>query len=220
MKEKILKRALLIVGVCAIVAAMLSCAGFPEPEGEGDSLVIGSLILDFPDGLYDKTPQKVDMNVQVTLRNITRNEKFHVYTKRGYFYFPTNGTDVYILESFRILKTRVDDSYYSFSDQPVDLKIVNSPNRVIYLGHVTATYFAPRLTRRRGPSGRILSYRYEASVTVEWNQDLLQRYMTHQQPDSLWLDLGITEYGRNSQGQWQQQAFTERRSHPSFLPQM
>jgi len=216
-----LKRAFLVAGVCALVAAILSCVGFPEPEGEGDSLVIGSLILDFPDGLYDNTVQKIDMNVRVTFRNVTRNQRFHVYTKRGgYFYFPTNGSDDYILEGFRILKTEVDETVHSFSDQPVGLKIANSPNRVIYLGHVTASYSAPRLTRKIGSRGRILYYSYQSSVTVAWDRDLLQRYITSRQPDGLWVDLEITECGRNSQAQWRQPALTERRSHPSFLPQM
>jgi hypothetical protein len=220
MRDEALKRAFLAAGVCALVAVVLSCTGFPEAEGEGDTLVIGSLILDFPDGLYDNTAQKVDMNVRVSFRNVTRNQKFHVYTKRGYFYFPTNGTDDYILEGFRILKTEVDGTVHLFSDQPVGLKIANAPNRVIYLGHITASYSDPRLTRRIGPGGRILYYRYQTSVTVEWDQGLLQRYITVRQPDGLWLDLEIIECGRNSQAQWRQQALTERRSHRSFLPQM
>ncbi len=218
--EEALRRILSVAGVCALVAALSSCAGFPEPQGEGDSLVIGSLVLDFPNGLYDDMPQVVDMNVRVTFRNITRNQRFHVYTKRGYFYFRTNGTDDYLLEGFRILKTEVDDTVHSFSDQSVDLKIVNSPHRIIYLGHVTATYSAPRLIRRRGPRGGIRYYRYETSVAVEWDQDLLRRHMTNKRPDSPWLELEITEGGSNSQAQWRQQAFMERRSHPSFLPQM
>jgi hypothetical protein len=215
-----LKRTFLIAAMSAIAAVVLSCAGIPEPGREGDSLVIGSLILDFPEGLYNSMPQRVDINVRMTFRNVNRNQRFYVYTKRGYFYFLTNGIDDYVLEGFRILKTEVDDTVHSFSDQTADLKIANSPNRVIYLGHVTATYSAPRLTRRSGPRGRILYYRYKSSVTVEWDQDLLQRYMKHQQTNSLWLDREITECGRNSQAQWQQQAFTERRSHLSFPPQM
>lgn len=203
-----------------MAAALLACAVFPESEGEGDSLVIGSLILDFPGGLYDDLPRKVDMNVRVTFRNVTRNDQFHVYTKRGYFYFPTNGTDEYILESFRILKTHVEDTVYTFSDYPVDLKIVNSPNRVIYLGHINAMYSAPRLVRARGARKGIRYFRYDASITVEWRQDRLQRYLARRQPDSFWLNLEIVEYGRNSQAQWQQQALMERRSHRSFLPRM
>ena len=203
-----------------MAAALLAGAAFPEPEAKADSLIIGSLILDFPGGLYDDLPRKVDMNVRVTFRNVTRNERFHVYTKRGYFYFPTNGTDEFILESFRILKTQVEDTVHSFSDQHVDLKIVNSPNRVIYLGHINAVYSAPRLIRARGARGGIRYFRYDASITVEWRQDSLQRYLARRQPDSFWLNLEIVEYRRDSQARWQQQAFMERRSHPNFLPRM
>jgi hypothetical protein len=220
MRAESLKRILIVAGVCVIASALLACVVFPEPEEEGDSLVIGSLILDFPEGLYKAIPQKIDMNVRVSFRNVTRNETFHVYTKRGYFYFPTNGTDEFILESFRILKTQVEDTVHTFYDQHVDLKILNFPNTVIYLGHVNATYSAPRLTRERGASSGFRYYRYGVSVTVEWDQDLLQRYMERRQPDSPWLNLGIIEYGMNSQAQWQQQALMERRSHPNFLLRM
>ena len=215
-----MKRVLPVACVCVIAAGLLACAALPEMEEEGDSLVIGSLILDFPEGLYDPIPRKVDMNVRVTFRNVTRNERFHVYTKRGYFYFPTNGTDEYILESFRMLKTQVEDTGHSFSGQQVHLKIVNSPSRVIYLGHINATYFAPRPVRDKRTIGRFRYYCYPATVAVEWDQDLLRRDMARRQPDSRWLDLEIAEYGRNGRAQWQQPAFMERRSHPSFLPQM
>ena len=215
-----MKRILPIAGVWVIATVLSACAAFPEPEGNGDSLIIGSLILHFPDGLYDDLPQKIDMNVRVTFRNVTQNERFHDYTKRGYFYFPTNGTDEFILESFRILKTQVEDTVHSFSDQRVDLKIVNSPNRVIYLGHIDAIYSAPSLIRVRGGRGGIQYYSYMVSVTVEWDQDLLQRYMARQQPDSPWLNREILEYRRNSQAQWQQLTLMERRSHPNFLPRM
>jgi hypothetical protein len=211
-----MKRIFPVAGVCVIAAALWACVAFPESKEQGDSLVIGSLILNFPEGLYEAIPQKIDMNVRVTFRNVTRNETFDVYTNRGYFYFSTNGTDEFILESFRILQTRIEDTVYSFSDQPVDLKIINSPNTVIYLGHVNATYSDPRLTREIGAGGGTRYYRYGVSVTIEWNQDLLQRYMERRQPDSPWLNLEITEYGRNNQAQWQQQTFMERRSHLNF----
>jgi hypothetical protein len=203
-----------------MAAALLACAVFPVPEGEGDSLVIGSLILDFREGLFNDLPKRVDMNVRVTFRNVTRNERFHVYTRRGYFYFPTNGTDEFILESFRILKTHVEDAVHTFSDQPIELKIVNSPNRVIYLGHISAIYSAPRVAREKGMGGRFRYYRYGISVTVEWDQGLLHRYLARRRQDSLWLNLETVEYGRNSQALWQRQGFMERRSHPSLLPRM
>jgi hypothetical protein len=214
------KRILPVAGIFIIAASLLACVTFPEPKGQGDSLVIGSLILNFPEGLYEAIPQKIDMNVRVTFRNVTRNETFHVYTNRGYFYFSTNGTDEFILESYRILQTQIEDTVYSFSDQLVDLKIVNSQNTVIYLGHINATYSDPRLTREIGAGGGIHYYRYGVSVTVEWDQDLLERYMERRQPDSPWLNLVITEYGRKNQAQWQQQTFMERRTHLNFLPRM
>lgn len=218
-----MKRILFMAGSAAAVTAILSslsCAGLPEPAGEGDSLVIGSLNLEFPEGLYGDTPQTIDINVQLTFRNVARNQRFHVYTKRGYFYFLTNGSDEYILEGFRIQKTATDDTVHTFSGQVVDLRIPNSPNRVIYLGHVTVAYSAPRLVRRTGPRGSTRYYRYESRAAVRWDQDLLRRYLAEQQPDGPWLDLEISEHVSSGRAGWQLDGFMERRSRRSFPPRM
>ena len=214
------KRILFMAGSAAAVTAILSslsCVGLPEPAGEEDSLVIGSLNLEFPEGLYEDTPQKIDMNVQLTFRNVTRNQRFHVYTKRGYFYFLTNGSDEYVLEGFRILKTETDDTVHTFSGQTIGMRIRNSPNRVIYLGHVTVAYSAPRLVRRIGPGGAIRYYRYESRAAVRWDQDRLRRYLAERRSDGPWLELEIEERGSRGRAGWQPDGFMERRARRNFL---
>ena len=218
-----MRRILLTAGSAAVVTAILSslsCVGLPEPSGEGDSLVIGSLNLDFPEGLYGDTPQTIDMNVRLTFRNISRNQRFHVYTKRGYFYFLTNGSDEYVLEGFRILKIETGDMVHTFSGQTIGMRIRNSPNRVIYLGHVTIAYSAPRLVRRTGPEGSTRCYRYEGRAAVRWDQDRLRRYLAGRRPDGPWLELEIEERGSRSRAGWQPDGFMERRSRLNFLSPM
>ena len=188
-----MKQIVFIVGTVAVVIGLLSCAGFPEPATEGNSLIIGSLILDFPDGFYDTPPTKFDMNVQLSFRNVTQDTRFDVYTNRGYFYFQTNGTDQYVLEDFQLLKITIGNTRYSFSGGPVNMKMENSPNKVIYLGHIVFTYTAPGATQRKG---RTTYYNYDTSVSVDWDKDVLRQYIIQKQADSPWLDREIVEYGK------------------------
>jgi hypothetical protein len=188
-----MKRIFYVGGIIAVVAGLLSCAGFPEPASEGNSLVIGSLILDFPDGFYDTPSKKFDMNVQLSFRNVTQDARFDVYTNRGYFYFQTNGTDQYVLEDFQLLKITIGNTRYSFSGRPVNMKIATSPNKVIYLGHILFTYTDPGATKRRG---RTTYYNYDTSVSVDWDKDVLRQYIIQKQADSRWLALEIVEYNK------------------------
>ncbi len=187
-----MKRVLFLGSIIVVVAVFLSCAGIPQPTEEGSSLVIGSLILDFPDGFYDTPPRKFDMNVQLSFHNTTKNSRFDIYTNRGYFYFQSNGTDEYLLEEFQLLKQTIGNTRYSFSGGRVNIKIAPSPNKVIYLGHIVFTYTAPDATKR---SGRTTYYNYETAVAADWNKDLLKEYLI-QQNGVAWLNMDIVEYGK------------------------
>ena len=188
-----MKRILFVGGVIAVAAVMLSCAGFPEPAGDGNSLVVGSFVLDFPDGFFDTPPKKFDMNVQLSFRNSTKNSRFDIYTNRGYFHFQTNGTDEYVLEDFQLLKTKIGNTMYNFPGAKIDMKIANSPNKVIYLGHVIFTYSAPTAASRKGKS---TYYDYETDVSVDWDKSLLRQYIEQKNPGSAWLACEIIEYGK------------------------
>jgi hypothetical protein len=187
-----MRRIFLVGGIIAIVAVMLSCAGFPQPAEEGNSLVIGSLILGFPDGFYDTPARDFDMNVQITFRNVTQDKKFKIYTNRGYFYFQSNGTDQYVLEEFQLLDVSIGNTKYSFGSGPVNWKINPSPNKVIYLGHIVYTYAAPTAA---GSSGRKKYFSYDSSVDVDWNKQALEEYLL-QKNGAVWLELETVEYGK------------------------
>ena len=183
-----MKRFLLLVG---LVIALVSCAGLPKPESEGNSLVIGSLILDFPDGFFKLSPRKFDRNVRLFFKNTTQNTKFTLGTAGGYFCFLTNGTDEYLLESFEIKKMRIGGTIYSFGGDPINFKISIVPDKVIYLGHILFTYTEAEFAKRKGETRY---YNYEYSVSVGWHRDALVQYIEQAQKDSPWLDVKIVEY--------------------------
>lgn len=57
--------------VSGFIFILVSCASFPEPKEEGDSLVIGSFVVDFPDGFFNKAPRTVKEGVWIEFENIT-----------------------------------------------------------------------------------------------------------------------------------------------------
>ena len=91
-----------LAGLIALL--LISCAGIPEPEESGNSLIIGSIILDFPDGFFDGASTTITRSIKVKLLNTTKKRSFTLSTIDGYFYFLTNGTDSYVLESFEFEK--------------------------------------------------------------------------------------------------------------------
>ena len=185
-----MKRYFVIVGVMVL---LLSCATMPLPKGEGNSLVIGSFILDFPDGFFDLQPRKFDINVKLQFRNVTQDKSFRLYTSRGYFHFLTNGTDEYVLEYFNLGKTKIGDTTYTFGGATLNFEISTMPNKVIYLGHVVFTYAVPDRDKKRGGT---IYYNFEPSSSTDWNKDLMLQYISDQQKDSPWLQYEIVEYGK------------------------
>lgn len=188
-----MKRFLLIAGIIAI---LLSCAGFPEPEGEGNSLVIGNFILDFPDGFFSKTPRAFKSGVTLKFRNITKNIDFSLKLSNGYFYFPTNGTDEYLFESFTFSK-RLEDTEYSLGETPIGKKVSTTTGKVIYLGHITFTYSAPEIIKHKSTGGsKVTSYNYKKSISMKMDRNALIQYLKERQQDSPWLAYEIVEYDK------------------------
>jgi hypothetical protein len=192
-QEGEMKRLCCAAGIVALIAALVSCAGFPEPESSDDSLVIGSLILDFPDGFFDTPPQEFDMNVKINFKNTTKDTSFSLYTSRGYYYFLTNGTDEYVLEDFLLQQVVIGNSRYTFGGGQLKLPIAATPGKVIYLGHLVVTYAAPQATKRRGQS---TYFDYKSSASLNWDENTLLQYIRQQQPNSPWLDLEVIHYGK------------------------
>ena len=187
-----MKRIAAAIGALAMLFILWSCAGFPEPAGEGTSLVIGSLIIDFPDGFYDKPARRFDTDVKVSFKNTTKKSGFDLYTSHGYFYFQSNGTDEYVLKSYNLPDIVIGDTRYSGGGSAIDLKIASMPSKVIYLGHIVLAYAAPSVAQL---SGRESTYKYETSASWDWDKDELTRFMTQEQADSPWLQMEIIEYG-------------------------
>ena len=73
--------------ICSIL--LFSCVGIPEPKTEEDYLIIGNLLIDFPDGFMSLvTPKTFKDGVKIYVENLTTGKGFYVKTKdNGYYYF-------------------------------------------------------------------------------------------------------------------------------------
>ena len=183
-----MKRLLLFAG---IVALLFSCASFPEPEGQGNSLVIGNFILDFPDGFFDLSARKITSGVTLHLANRTKGTKFALITSSpGYFYFLTNGSDEFELESSEYAAEGLGHRYKM--NIPIRIKIMNTPDKVIYLGHITSTYTLPKIEKESGTGSR--TWNFETEWTTTWDQEGLRLYIVEVSPNRQWLNREVLEY--------------------------
>jgi len=183
-----MKRWLLGIGVLFL---LLSCASFPEPESQGNSLVIGTFVMDFPDGFFQEPPRKFRSDVVINFANEMTKEKFSLSTSHpGYFYFLSNGTDDYVFESFEL---KVESGSYWWDMHKTELKkrIITSPDKVIYLGNIVVSYRRPK---KKLEGASMTSWHFEQSISTAWDRDALTKYIRAKKKDSRWLTCAILEY--------------------------
>lgn len=182
---------LLWAGLIALL--LIGCAGIPEPEGSGNSMIIGSLLLDFPDGFFDGAPTTVTRSIKVRFLNTTRNRHFTVSTIDGYFYFLTNGSDSYILESFEFNKeVKVKNTIYTLG-RNINRNITPVSDSLIYLGHITFTYSVPEDIRVDTRGGDQTWY-FDVSFDVDYNNTATLDFIREINPESSWLSYELVTF--------------------------
>jgi hypothetical protein len=124
--------------------------------------------------------------------NVTKSTNFTLTTSHpGYFYFLTNGSDEFKLDSYEFATQRAHQRY-TLSRNPINLKITTSPDKLIYLGHITFSYLKPKLDRAYGDQSSSWEYKHDASIN--WDKEVLQQFIREKAPDSQWLNCEILEY--------------------------
>ena len=177
---------LLLGFLVVLLLCLTACAGLPKPEEGGSSLVIGSLVLDYPDGFFDLSPCCFTRGVKITIQNATTGKHFSLTTNNSYFYFLSNGTDEYVLESYEYTK-RTDKGEYNVG-RNVDQKFSPVPNSLVYLGHITITYAAPDKVDKDKLGRKTTTYwDYNVSADVDYDSEALRGYIEETDPGSAWL---------------------------------
>jgi hypothetical protein len=186
-----MKKAILTATIAAVLlAALASCASIPKPSDENTALVIGNLVLDFPDGFFRAYARTVEDRVRVEIVNKTQQSKFSMYTKDGYFSFLSNGTDEYVLMTYSYETQMSGGGKGSIGGQEIMGQISTTPGKVVYVGHITITYNAPNKSTTLG-GGAQTFWNYDVNFDLDWNTSALEEYLATKDPDGTWLSRGI-----------------------------
>ncbi len=147
----------LAVALLALTAA--SCASIPTPAQNSDeSLVIGYLVVDFPDGYFSAPPRSLDQGVWVELTNTTKNQKFKVQTgEDGCFYFLSNGRDSYSITGFHHFDSGSGKGSTEIRG-PLTYDFDTSASCVRYIGHFAVHYTKPRFVESAIDKARLWDF--------------------------------------------------------------
>jgi hypothetical protein len=175
--------------VVPAILLLASCAGLPKPENQSDALVIGSFVLDYPDGFFGETARTIETNIRLDIRNKTTDATFSVVTSRkGFFYFRSNGTDQFEVRHYSY---NVSDTTGTYSGGagllfPIDA----ASNCVFYIGHLKMVAARPRMVMT---GANRTSWSFSFSLTREVKEGDMVQYLRAMDPQSPWLSYEIKD---------------------------
>jgi hypothetical protein len=173
-----------LVFLC-ISILLASCVSIPNPEDELCCLVVGNLVLDFPDGFFTEGPRKIGQIVLINFTDLESNTAFQVFTSRdGYFFFGGKIGHKYRLDSWQV-SIREGTSLYRLGPDKVGLVFDLVPGKVLYLWHMVITFNSPN---RYGGS---YMWDYKPSILVMSKPDTIHDYIYAVQSNSVWLDYDV-----------------------------
>ena len=184
------------IGLCVLACILLlgSCAGIPRPETEENALVIGSFVLDYPDGIFEYPARTITGGIYLTIKNNADDSTFTVRTgDNGYFYFLSNGKDSYSLVSYRYTFTAAGRSEYSL-EGGIQGAFTTVPGQVCFLGDLVFINAKGKKTEETtSASGeRHTSWSYERSATRGEKPDKMIEFLRKQDAESPWLSRMVT----------------------------
>jgi hypothetical protein len=179
--KKVIECAVIALAVGALLS---SCASVPKPEGESDTLVVGSFVSDFPDGFFGDPSRTLESNLRLDFTNLATGQDFSIVTsKRGYFYFLSNGSDDYELTGYSF-RENVERKTFS-GGNTLSLKFAAFPRCVHYLGHWVLTNSSPGMKTATGTGTQ--TWNYEYSIDRQFKDDEMHDYLQKAAADSVWL---------------------------------
>jgi len=175
--------------VVLVVLLLVSCSGIPPAEKSGDTLVIGSFVVDFPDGFFNEEPRTFFSGLALTFKNVTQDNSFTIATTdNGYFWFLSNGTDSYELAKYRY-------NYESGSrrrfvlDTKIGYSFTALPQSVLYVGHLKLTYSRPQKPdpTAYGGSKRVVEWNFDTAWNRDYRTEELSAQLNRIPGGSSWL---------------------------------
>ena len=185
-----MKKIILLFVVLLTTGLILSCLGLPQPADENESLVVGSLIMDYPDGFFRIGSMTFRNGIKLNIVNLATKNKFSVKTSNGYFRFIANGQDGYLVRSYELIYVRGNWTY-TCGPYDIGIRIPDNPHKVFYLGHVTELNTLPEFLDKKSSGGNTTttSYDYKTEIIVDKDIEDIKLYLA----DSEWLSYDIVD---------------------------
>ena len=161
------------------VVLFISCTTFyPVPESPSDSLVIGYVEYDFPDGFFNMPPKLLRTGIKVNYTNLSTGQDLYCKSNYGYFRFVCDGNAEILIKS---AEYRYDGMEQKITLSPIEInqKIQLVEQKVIYLGHLNVTYSLPEVEGREyqpEQRGDKTIYNYDINMNVEVDRVKLKQY--------------------------------------------
>ena len=110
--------------VAFAIFLLASCSSFPKANGTHDCLVIGNIVLDFPDGFFNEQARTIADGIVINIIDLDENRSFSISTNHGFYFFIPEPGHKYKLENFGlIVKTAKWKLYFSAKPIP-DWKLI------------------------------------------------------------------------------------------------
>ncbi len=169
---------LLVVSLLLLTA----CSTIPEPSKNSESLVIGSFILDFPDGYFDGPKRTIDSNVTLKFYNKTTGEDYAKRTKNGYFAFVANTSDE--IELYEYYYEHTSGRTTTSLGGSLEKEFCILADKINYLGDLKITYRAGKVVSGDRESS---TYHFNRDYSIGYNSAAAKNHLVDELVESEWL---------------------------------
>lgn len=181
------------IGAVVFLALLASCTSFPTPQSDTDSLVVANLVLDFPDGFFDRGPRTLERNVRVRFENTANGQIGTMRTSDGYVSFLARDGGEYRLVGYEYEETVADVTYSGSLD--LDIPFSVKQGTVTYLGDINVVYGLPERSGQQSRGSRSTRfYEFEISVSVVNNTAGVEDYLAAEDVESAWSGYRIISF--------------------------
>ena len=178
-----------VLFLSVLIVLFLSCAGIPDPSAQADSLLVGNMVFNFPDGFFNMPPKIIKNHILVYFYDLNTETQFSLRTLDGDFSIPLNSGHTYAIMAARTELERAGGRYTVGENIK---KIFTVPaDSVSYIGHWSIVFRDPdrQKTETSGSGGEKTSWDFEINTEIENNAQKSRSYIKNIAEDSPWLDL-------------------------------